>query len=152
MGASASQPSIFTALQELAGIMFLRFPVPLRFWIGSLLILNMGGLALSDGPEVKIIAGAFNVGGLIMARIYQKKGFVKLLGLGHSLWLGMVPWIVLSVLPKYEGDAVMTNWFTVLVAVNSVSLVLDVMDVYRYYFNGETEPTLFWNQNPKKTV
>lgn len=132
--------------------MFFRFPVPLRFWIGSLIAFNMGGLALSDGPEVKIVAGIFNVGPLIMARIYQKKGFVRQLGLGHVLWLGLVPWLATTVLPKYKDDAVMTKWFTGLIAVNSVSVVVDIVDVYRYYFNGETQPTLYWDQKPKKEI
>jgi hypothetical protein len=140
---------IFQALMELLGIMLFRFPVPLRLWIGVLVAANMGGLALSDGPEVKIIAAIFNVGAFIMASVYQKHGFVRLLGVGHSIWPFMLPWIAFKVMPKYADDELMTRWFSGIILFNGISLVLDVMDVYRY-FNGENKPTAFWNKETKK--
>lgn len=147
--ASKQQPmNIFQALMELLGIMMFRFPVPLRLWIGILVAANMGGLAISDGPEVKIIAGIFNVGAFIMAAIYRKHGFVRLLGLGHSIWPIMLPWIVFKVMPAYADDELMTRWFSGIVLFNGISLVLDVMDVYRY-FNGENKPTAYWKETKK---
>lgn len=141
----ATKPSFTQSVMEFMGIMFLRSPLPLRLWIFSLVVVNMGGLFLFEGIEVKIVAGVFNVQAPIMVYLYQQHGFVRLLGLGHFLWPVMLPWIWFSRLPQIENNEGLSNWLTVVVVLNGISVVLDIMDVYRY-FNGERKPTFFWDK------
>lgn len=126
------------------GIMFLRFPIPLRLWIGTLIVINMGGIALYEGPEVMAAAIIFNVGAMIMSYIYSQHGFVRLLGVGHIGWPPMMAWIWFVRLPEIEDES-LHSWLTALVVINGLSVILDTMDVIKY-INGEKKPTMYWDK------
>lgn len=140
---------IFQAQNEMMGLVLSNFSRPLLLWLAILMVANMGGLAVSSGWEVKIIAVIMNVGGFVMARVYQKKGFVRLLGLGHFPWFVMLPWIVFTVMPKYSDDEFMTRWFSGVVILDGVSLLLDARDVYRY-LTGDNKPMFALKKEPTK--
>ena len=87
--------------------------------------------------EARAVLIALAFGALLMEGLTWWQGFTRLLGLGHVLWLGLVPWLALR-LPEQPAGAFKT-WLAVVIACNTVSLILDVRDV-ALYLGGETRP------------
>lgn len=74
------------------GLMALPMPCPL--WIGVLVAVNLAApIAFLAALEARIVLAAFLAGGALMTAIFAAKGFVRLLGIGHILWVPMLPWL-----------------------------------------------------------
>jgi hypothetical protein len=71
---------------------------------------------------------------------------VRLLGLGHFHWFPMVVWLLLRLDSIPAGTALCARVIGV-VAVCSLSLVIDVVDIIRYLC-GEREPTVVLPRTP----
>ena len=111
------------------GIM--RQPPMVKAWVGLLVLVNVGASLFFLPPlEANVVLVTFGLGGVIMELLAWKQGFTRLLGLGHVVWLGLVPWLVTR-MPLHEGGPV-ALWLAAIIAVNSLSLVLDVRDVVLY--------------------
>ena len=84
--------------------------------------------------------GAALIGAIIQIAIFSKKGFVRLLGIGHILWIPMVYWFWCRIDLTAASDFFQL-WIVLVVFVDTISLVIDVTDVARYW-NGEREPQI----------
>jgi len=113
-------------------------PRPWRVWVGLMAALNMAAMLFLPRLEAVVVLGAMMLGALIQAAILARKGFVRLLGIGHFAWLPMLAWLLLR-LDTFVADPLFYNWVLALAFVNSVSLVIDTIDVARYAL-GEREP------------
>ena len=65
-----------------------------------------------------------------MMLLYYQFRFERILGLGHVLWLLLVPYLVLEY-SQFSG-AIQYYVLSVII-VNSISLVFDINDVYIYF-------------------
>lgn len=118
----------------------LRLPMPWPLWILALMVAN-GVLPLLylGTPEARVVLGAMMVGAVTQMAIFAKKGFVRLLGAGHFLWLIMLPWLWTRL-----GDApagLFRNWILAVLVVNGISVIIDVTDVVRY-LKGDRDPQI----------
>ena len=69
-------------------------PFPWPLWIGLLVAANLiGPLYFLNTLEGKVVLAGFALGMLFQNVIFARKGFVRLLGLGHFHWLPMLAWI-----------------------------------------------------------
>ena len=136
--------NLFVAFLQMFGIMYLRCPIWLRLWLVCLMGTNLIGFTVLDTIEGQVVVGLMPLIGFPMAYLYQKYGFVKLLGLPHFWWFLLVPWIVLYRLPLAEDGSFHQKWMQILAIPNSISLVLDVKDVYEYCVLGKTESSFEW--------
>lgn len=127
-----------TALGLTKHILAMRFPWNL--WVGLLGLVNIGGglffiQRLEGLLTLAAMAGAF----VVMLLIYRKCGFVRLLGLGHILfWIPLVvrfAWV----LAAENSSGAFQIWALSLLTVNGASLIIDLVDVWRY-FRGERSP------------
>ncbi len=109
----------------------MRQPPLVMAWVGILVLVN-GGLSLFflDALEAKVVLITLALGGVIMELLTWRLGFTRLLGLGHVLWLGLVPWLATRVSLHESGPVV--YWLVAVIALNSLSLVFDVRDVVVY--------------------
>jgi hypothetical protein len=82
------------------------------------------------------------IGALAMIVIHMRVGFVRFLGVAHVLWIPMLVWIVMD-LSKREPDFLLRDWLLLLIVVDTISLVLDCIDVARY-IRGERAPHYSW--------
>ncbi len=106
---------------------FLRQPPVVVVWVMFLMAINLSAAFFLHEPLAQLILAAFFIGaGLIMA-LYSVFGYRRILGLGHALWLFLVPYIALQ-LPSHAG--VFLLYLIVLLATLVISLVLDIRDVY----------------------
>ena len=119
----------------------LRMPKPWVAWVGVLMLFNLVlPIYFFETLEARVILAAFLAGAGLMMALFAMKGFVRLLGLGHIFWIPLVVWLAgrveLGLL-----DTVYEKWILGALVFNSISLVIDAIDVIRY-FKGEKEPTV----------
>lgn len=119
----------------------LKMPSPWLVWIMLLMAVNfIAPLFYIQTLEAQLtIAGAF-AGAITQSYIHSKLGFVRLLGLGHIYWAPLVIWLGFR-LSSIGVDSSFGIWLASLLLLNTVSLVIDVIDVIRF-FSGERSPTL----------
>jgi hypothetical protein len=140
---SALGIGIFRSAFELLGIVLLRFRPVQRIWGTWLVAVNAAGLLFIQHIEAQVTLAAVGVALLAQALIYQRKRFIRLLGVTHVLWIPMLTWIVLrlDMLPKEQTG--FHVWLVLLVATNALSLVLDAWDATRFVL-GERRPYYVW--------
>lgn len=83
----------FKAMMEFMAIMMMRFRLAPRLWLAALAAVNMTSLYFIGTTEARVVFGAFVISLIIMTDIYLRLGFVRLLGMGHILWIPMVLWL-----------------------------------------------------------
>ena len=112
---------------------------PWNLWLGLLILVNLGGgLFFIRTMEGQLALACLLFGFLIMWGIYVKKGFVRLLGLGHLIaWTPQIVWYI-QVIGSTAGW--FQYWLISAIVVNGLSLVIDFVDVVRYSL-GDRQPT-----------
>ena len=140
---NALRIGMFRSVFELFGIVFVRFRLVPRIWVAWLVAVNAASLLFIQHIEAQVALGAVGVAVLAQALIYQRKGFIRLLGVTHVLWVPMLAWIALRLdtLPKEEPEFHL--WLIMLFATNAVSLAVDAWDATRFVF-GERRPYYVW--------
>jgi hypothetical protein len=113
---------------------------PWNIWVGMLAMINMvGGLVYIHTMEGQMALAGLMIGFLIMWGIYVKKGFVRLLGLGHLIgWPPMMVWYA-KVISEEKAEGVFEYWLMAVLVVNGISLIIDLVDVIRYSL-GDKSP------------
>lgn len=126
---------------QLLGIVLLRFRPLARVWAVLLILVNLASLAFIDTiyAQLNLAAVLLGIGGMIF--IHMRLGFVRLLGIGHLLWVPMLPWFAFN-LPD-RADTWLYFWVLVLMVTNCISLIIDSMDVARW-LRGERQPHYVW--------
>jgi hypothetical protein len=143
MTSRASGIGIFRSVFELFGIVLVRFRPVQRIWGAWLVAVNAACLLFIQHIEAQVTLGAVGVAVLAQALIYQRKRFIRLLGVTHVLWVPMLTWIAvrLDTLPKEE--TAFHVWLITLIATNAVSLAIDAWDATRFIL-GERRPYYVW--------
>ena len=109
-----------------------KMPLWVRLWVAVLMALNgIAPLFFLLRIEAQAVLGTLMVSAMLMGAITAAAGFTRLLGLGHFLWFGLLPYLW-SRLDAFAADSPDGIWLRAVIAVNSISLVLDVVDVARY--------------------
>ena len=115
--------------------------MPWPVWLGLLVAVNVAGsIYFFEALEAKVVLAAFLASAAVMTAIFSSKGFVRLLGIGHIFWVPMVPWLWARLDQVGPGD-LLGYWMIALMALNSLALIIDAIDVFRYV-RGEREPYL----------
>ncbi len=140
MTSNAFGIGIFRSVFELFGIVLARFRPVQRIWGAWLVAVNAACLLFIQHIEAQVTLGAVGVAVLAQALIYQRKRFIRLLGVTHVLWVPMLTWIVLrfDTLPKEE--TAFHVWLITLIATNVVSLAIDAWDATRFVLGFEFRP------------
>ncbi len=73
----------------------------------------------------------------IMTVLHAKLGYVRLVGIGHFVWIPMLIWLVFR-LDHIPGGTLFYNWILILVAMDTVSLLMDIVDLVRYLRGDRT--------------
>ena len=119
----------------------LAMPKPWRVWMVLLVLVNMVLPFFFLGrPEALVVLAALMVSMFFMVALFAKFGFVRLLGLGHIPWLFTVPWLALQ-LGQTMASGPFYYWLFSVVILDSISLVIDAVDVTRYWM-GERTPII----------
>ena len=119
----------------------LKMPLPWLVWIMLLVAVNLiVPLFYIQTFEAQVTIASIFAAAITQTYIHSKLGFVRLLGLSHIFWIPLVIWLGLR-LGDIGLDSSFGLWLASLVLINSVSLVIDIMDVIRF-IAGERSPTV----------
>ena len=133
---------IIRALLELLGVVFLRFRLLVRLWAIILVAVNGAAVFFLDTIYGEITLAAVVIGISIMTVIYAHCGYVRLLGIGHILWIPIILYFLCH-LPSESEITALSYWLYALIVCNSISLVIDTCDVVRYV-RGDRKPHYTW--------
>ncbi len=113
---------------------------PWNLWVALVGGVNMeGGLVYIGAFEGQLALACLMLAFLIMWGIYVKKGFVRLLGLGHLVaWGPLMVWFS-QALAGGSAEGAFKFWLISVIALNGISMVIDLVDVVRYSL-GERQP------------
>lgn len=119
----------------------MKSPIYVRLWLALLVTANMVvPLFFLGRLEAQVVLGTLLISMMLMTALTALSGFTRLLGLGHIFWFPMLYflWTRLADIPANDFFGI---WLRALMALNAVSLVLDVVDVTRY-IAGDREETV----------
>ena len=117
----------------------LRSPLRVRLWLMLLLAANLvAPLFFLERAEAQIVLVALAASMLLMTVLTGLAGFTRLLGAGHIFWVPMIGWLW-SRLDQIPADEAFGVWIRTLIALNTLSLLIDAVDVVRY-LRGERDP------------
>ena len=109
-----------------------RLPIGVRLWLMLLMAVNLVvPVIYFERSEARIVLLTFLASFLLMVLITRTSGFTRLLGLGHVLWVPLVLFLVSRLDSIAVGNAYGV-WIRSAIALNSVSLVVDLIDVVRF--------------------
>ncbi len=120
---------------------------PWQAWMVLLVLMNLVlPLFFLGKPEATVVLVGIMVSMFIMMTLFARFGFVRLLGLGHIPWLFTIPWLWLQLGQTIENGGTFYYWLLAVVVLDSISLVIDAVDVVRYWM-GERQPTITADSN-----
>lgn len=120
----------------------MRFPPTLRIWAGLLVLVNLASLFFLNTLHGQLALAAALAGVVVIVAIYLRFGFVRLMGAAHVFWIPMLIWFAANI-PDPVADPWLYRWVWSLLVMNTISLVVDALDVLRY-LRGEREPHYTW--------
>ena len=135
--------NILRSATGLLAIVLLRFRPVVRAWAVLLVGVNLASVFFLDTVYGQVALAAACAGLAVMIWIYSQQGFVRLLGIGHVFWLPMLAWLFVE-MPVESVPGALTTWLWCLLVCNSISLVIDALDVSRY-LAGDREPYYVWD-------
>ena len=116
----------------------LKLPVPVQLWMVILVTANMVvPMFFLDRLEAQAIFATFLVSATLMILLTARFGFTRIMGLGHILMIPLLGWLAFR-LGQIPADDIFGFWIRGVMLVNGLSLVMDAVDVVRY-FNGDRE-------------
>ncbi len=110
----------------------LRMSLPVKIWLLLLVAANaVAPLLFLQRVEAQAALAAMMIGGTLMSLLTARFGFTRILGLGHILWIPLVGWLAFR-LGQIPADDAFGMWIRGVMLLNTVSLVIDGVDVFRY--------------------
>lgn len=117
----------------------MSMPMPWPVWLGLLVAVNTAGpVFFLEALEAKVVLAVFLASAALMMMIFARMGFVRLLGIGHILWILLVPWLWVR-FDQVGFGSPLGYWIASVMIMNSLSLVIDAIDVFRY-LKGDRQP------------
>lgn len=113
-------------------IELIQQPVWVSLWVLVLMLVNMASLAFLREAVAQLILMNFLASAMLMMGLYSRYGFTKILGLGHFPWIPLLAYVVTQI-PAAEAS--FKRYLLVLSVSMAISLVLDTIDVWKYFKN-----------------
>jgi len=105
-------------------------PPRVSVWVAILALANLASIVFWAAPVAKMIFVTFILSITAMMVLYSFFGFQKFLGIAHVFWIYLVPFIVLQL--EY-ANGIFLAYLSTLVVLLTVSLVLDAIDIWKYF-------------------
>lgn len=127
---------------ELFGIVYLRFRAVPRLWCVWLVGVNAACLLYITHVEAQAVLLVTAIAVSAQALIYGRIGFTRILGAVHLMWVPMFAWFATRA-GSIASDPGLAHWIVLLLATNTVSLIVDAVDSIRF-LRGERAPHYRW--------
>ena len=115
------------------------FKMPMVWWpwMVGLPLLNLSSIFFLPRMEAWVVLGTGLLAATIMTVLHAKLGYVRLVGVGHFVWIPMLIWLVLR-LDRIPEGTLYFGWLLTLIAVDTLSLLIDIVDFVRYLRGDRT--------------
>jgi hypothetical protein len=121
---------------------FLRniFKMPMVWWpwMAGLPLVNLSSIFFLPRMEAWVVLGTGLLAATIMTVLHTKLGYVRLVGIGHFVWIPMLIWLVFRLDHIVKGT-LYYGWLLTLITMDTVSLLIDIVDLVRY-LRGDRTP------------
>jgi hypothetical protein len=116
------------------------FKMPMAWWpwMAGLPLINLSSIFFLPRTEAWVVLGTGLLAATIMTALHAKLGYVRLLGIGHFVWIPMLIWLGFRLDNILEGT-LFRGWILTLMVMDTVSLLLDIIDLIRY-LRGDRSP------------
>jgi len=108
----------------------LKQPRWVAIWVACLALTNLASLFFWAEPLAKTIFITFMASAMAMMALYSYFGFEKILGIGHVLWIVLLPFILLQL--EHISGAFLLYLVTLSIFL-TISLMFDAIDVWKYF-------------------
>jgi hypothetical protein len=106
-------------------------------WMAGLPLINLSSIFFLPRIEACVVLGTGLLAAAIMTALHTKLGYVRLVGIGHFVWIPMLIWLVFR-LDHIPGGTFFYGWLLILIAMDTISLMLDIVDLVRYLSGDRT--------------
>jgi len=103
-----------------------------------MLLNGIGALFFINHLEAQIALASMLISMMLMMLLADRYGFTRILGLGHLPWLPLIIWLALR-LDRIAAQAYLKEWLMTLMIANSISLLFDAVDVFRFWSGDRSE-------------
>jgi len=107
-------------------------------WMAGLPLINLSSIFFLPRAEAWVVLGTGLLAATIMTGLHAKLGYVRLLGVGHFVWIPMLIWLVFR-LNHIPGGTLFHGWILTLIAMDTMSLLIDIVDLV-HYLRGDRAP------------
>ncbi len=111
----------------------LRQPAWIPLWVSWLAGVNLFSAYFWSEPVARVVLVVFLASATLMMLLYARFGFEKILGLGHVLWLPLLPFLLASM---RDAHGSFRAYLYTLCASIAISLAFDVTDVWKHFRAG----------------
>lgn len=119
-------------LQDNMMVKIMAEPLWLQAWVYWMMLINTAALVFLRHREARWVMVAWVCNVITMTLLYEMVGYVRLLGLSHVIWwTPLVLWLFTR-REQFPNGAV-RNWLWIVLLTNTASLVIDYIDVVRYF-------------------
>jgi hypothetical protein len=115
------------------------FKTPMAWWpwMVALPVVNLSSIFFVPRTEAWVVLLTGLLAATIMTALHAKLGYVRLVGIGHFVWFPMLIWLGFRLDDIPEGT-LFRGWILTLMAMDSLSLLLDTIDLIRYVRGDRT--------------
>jgi len=121
---------------------FLRniFKMPVNWWpwMAWLPLINLASIFFLPRIEAWVVLGTGLLAATIMTVLHARLGYVRLVGIGHFVWIPMLLWIAVRLDHISEGT-LFYGWLLTVIVMDTISVLLDIVDLVRY-LRGDRTP------------
>lgn len=105
----------------------------LQAWVGWMMLVNTASLFFLRHREARWVLAVWIGNVITMMALYEAVGYVRLLGLSHVIWWTPLLVYLAAVRERFAGSGVFGLWARALLVTIAISLVIDYIDVVRYF-------------------
>jgi phage-related holin len=105
--------------------------------MAGLPLINLSSVFFLPRAEAWVVLGSGLLAATIMTVLHAKLGYVRLVGIGHFVWIPMLIWLAFRLDHILEGT-LFCGWLLTLIAMDTVSLLFDIVDLVRYVRGDRT--------------
>ena len=107
-------------------------------WMAGLPLINLASVFFLPRIEATVVLVTGLLAATIMTVLHAKLGYVRLVGVGHFVWIPMLFWLGFRV-AEIRDETLFYGWLLTLMVMDSVSLLFDTIDFFRY-LRGDRVP------------
>jgi hypothetical protein len=111
-------------------IELMQQPTWIPAWVLFLVVINVVSVGFWNEPLAKAIFVTFMFSAILILTLYSRFGFEKIMGMGHVPWIPLLVYVLMEIPSTTDS---FRNYLIILSISIAISLVFDIVDVWKYF-------------------